>query len=211
MDIEYRQMKQLIGGDQGMLSGNEIVLWRCGVGKVNAAIGTMELIAQHHPDCIISTGLAGGIDNSLQVMDVVAGARMVYHDVDCGSNWECGQVMGMPTFFNSDENLLRHALSLDGVDGMRVVGGLMCTGDQFITSREGQAAIKEKFPEGLACEMESTAIAHTCHLKQIPFLAVRVISDTPGNTDNHQNQWDSFLANMGEHSFRFVKHFLEHL
>ena len=59
--------------------------------------------------------------------------------------------------------------------------------------------------------MESTAIAHTCHLKQIPFLAVRVISDTPGNTDNHQNQWDSFLANMGEHSFRFVKHFLEHL
>ncbi len=212
MDIEYRKMCDVLGGkSQGVLGGNEIILWQCGVGKVNAAIGTMELIIQHHPDCIISTGLAGGIDNSLHVMDVVAGARMVYHDVDCGSNFERGQMMGMPTYFYSDEALLRQALGLDGVDGMHVVGGLMCTGDQFITSREGQAAIKANFPEGLACEMESAAIAHVCHIKKIPFLAVRVISDTPGNTDNHQAQWDTFLANMGEHSFHFVEKFLERL
>ena len=119
--------------------------------------------------------------------------------------------MGMPTFFDADPHLLSVALSLDGIEGMRVHGGLMCTGDQFITSREEQAAIKRNFPEGLACEMESTAIAHTCFLKKIPFLAVRIISDTPGNTDDHQSQWDTFLANMGEHSFKFVKSFLEKL
>lgn len=221
MDIEYRKMCDVLGGKpQGTIGANEIILWQCGVGKVNAAVGTMELIQQHHPDCIISTGLAGGIDSSLHVMDIVASTRLVYHDVDCGSNWERGQMMGMPTFFDADPQLLQKALSLDGVDGMRVVGGLMCTGDQFITSREGQAAIKRNFPEGLACEMESTAIAHTCFLSRrtqgtdstgIPFLAVRVISDTPGNTDNHQQQWEDFLASMGEHSFHFVKKFLEKL
>lgn len=210
MDIEYRKMMDVLGGKpQGMLAGNEIVLWQCGVGKVNAAIGTMELIIQHHPDCIISTGLAGGIDGSLHVMDVVAGAEMVYHDVDCGSNFEYGQMMGMPVRYKSDPTLLQKALALDGKDGMRVVGGLMCTGDQFITSREGQAAIKAHFPDGLACEMESTAIAHTCYIKKVPFLALRVISDTPGNTDDHQQQWEDFLASMGEHSFHFVKRYLE--
>lgn len=212
MDIEYRKMCDALGGQsQGTVGGNEVVLWQCGVGKVNAAIGTMDLIQQHRPDCIVSTGLAGGIDDSLRVMDIVAGTRMVYHDVDCGSNYERGQMMGMPLYYESDPRLLRVALGLDGTDGLRVRGGLMCTGDQFITSREGQAAIKRNFPEGLACEMESTAIAHTCHLKGIPFLAVRVISDTPGNTDDHQAQWDTFLANMGEQSFLFVKRFLEQL
>lgn len=212
MDIEYRKMCDVLGGkSRGELAGNEIILWQCGVGKVNAAIGTMELIAQHHPDCIISTGLAGGIDDTLKVMDVVAGTRMVYHDVDCGANFERGQMMGMPTYYDADPRLIAAALKLDGKDGLSVRGGLMCTGDQFITSREGQAAIKRNFPEGLACEMESTAIAQTCHVKDIPFMAVRVISDTPGNTDDHQQQWDTFLANMGDHSFRFVKLLLESL
>ena len=68
--------------------------------------------------------------------------------------------------------------------------------------------IKSKFPEGLACEMESAAIAHTCYMMQIPFMSIRVISDTPGNTDNHQMQWDEFLASMSDRSFQFVRQFL---
>ena len=43
MDIEYRQMHDAIGGDSGRLGNNEIVLWQCGIGKVNAAVGTMRL------------------------------------------------------------------------------------------------------------------------------------------------------------------------
>ena len=212
MDIEYQKMCDALGGkSQGSINGNDVILWQCGIGKVNAAIGAMNLIDQYHPDYIISTGLAGGIDTSLKVMDIVVGSSMVYHDVDCGDNWERGQLMGMPTLFHSDPHLVNAALMLNGVGGMRIREGLMCTGDQFITSHEGQAAIKRNFPEGLACEMESTAIAHTCYLKGIPFLSIRVISDTPGNTDNHQVQWETFLASMGEQSFQFVKYLLEQL
>ena len=75
MDIEYRQMRDAIGGETGRLGNNDIVLWRCGVGKVNAAVGTMRLIQQHHPDAIISTGLAGGIDPQIHVMDVLAASQ----------------------------------------------------------------------------------------------------------------------------------------
>ena len=215
MDVEYRQMHDAIGGDQGRLGGNDVVLWQCGIGKVNAAVGTMKLIAGHHPDAIISTGLAGGIDPLLDVMDVLAATQCVYHDVDCGSSLDCvrGQVQGLPPRFDADQHLLDHALEVAQAmtDGTKVRTGLICTGDQFITDRERQNTIKRNFPDGLACDMESAAIAQTCHLQGVPFLSLRVISDTPGRTDNHQQQWEDFLASMCDRSFQFVKNYLESL
>lgn len=213
MDIEYRQMRDALGGDTGRLGNNEIVLWQCGIGKVNAAVGTMRLVAQHHPDAIISTGLAGGIDVKMQVMDVLAASQSVYHDVDCGVGLGCqlGQVQGLPERFDADKRLLAHAedVTLEGDE--RLMTGLICTGDQFITDRQRLDVIKGNFPDGLACDMESAAIAQTCHLLGVPFLSLRVISDTPGRTDNHQQQWEDFLASMCDRSFHFVKRYLETL
>lgn len=212
MDIEYRKMCEVLGGNsQGRINGNEVVLWQCGIGKVNAAIGTMRLIAQHYPDCIISTGLAGGIDNCLHVMDVVIGSQTAYHDVWCGEGNELGQVQGLPTRFDADKQLLQCAQAASELGKYPTVTGLICTGDQFITNKASLAEIKSHFPDALACEMESAAIAHTCYLQQVPFLSIRVVSDTPGNTDNHQQQWTDFLASMSDQSFHFVKNFLEQL
>lgn len=207
MDIEYRKLCEALGGkSEGMLAGNEVVLWQCGIGKVNAAVGTLRLIQEHHPDVILSTGLAGGIDKRLSVMDVVVGSQAVYHDVWCGMGNEYGQVQGLPARFDADARLLKVARAT--ADGPYVKEGMLCTGDQFITDKEALSVIKSKFPEGLACEMESAAIAHACYMMQIPFMSIRVISDTPGNTDNHQMQWDEFLASMSDRSFQFVRQFL---
>lgn len=212
MDIEYRKMLDVLGGEpEGRMGRNEVVLWQCGIGKVNAAVGTMSLIQQHHPDCILSTGLAGGIDTKLQVMDVVVGSQTAYHDVYCGMGNEPGQVQGLPLKFDADPGMLRVASEVGQDGNLRVHYGLMCTGDQFITDRTRQAAIKAMYPDGLACEMESAAIAQTCYLQKVPFLSIRVISDTPGNTDDHQQQWDDFLNSMTDKSFRFVRSFLEHI
>lgn len=214
MDIEYRQMHDALGGDSGRLGNNEIILWQCGIGKVNAAVGTMRLIQEHHPDAIISTGLAGGIDPLMKVMDVMAATQAVYHDVDCGgisdgSVCPIGQVQGLPARYDADQHLIDTALKVSRVDGERLVTGLICTGDQFITDRERQNTIKRHFPDGLACDMESAAIAQTCYLMEVPFMSLRVISDTPGRTDDHQMQWTDFLAAMCDRSFHFVKKFLE--
>ena len=211
MDIEYRQMRGALGGDTGKLGTNQIQLWQCGIGKVNAAIGTMRLVEEFHPDAIISTGLAGGIDTQLEVMDVVAGAQTVYHDVWCGMGCELGQVQGQPTRFEADRYLLKATQNVLCEPGERLLSGLICTGDQFITDHEKQQAIKKNFPDGLACDMESAAIAHTCHLLEVPFLSLRVISDTPGRTPDHQLQWDTFLSTMCDRSFRFVHRYLEAL
>ena len=212
MDIEYRQMRDAIGGDTGRLGNNDIVLWQCGIGKVNAAVGTMRLVEQHHPDAIVSTGLAGGIDPQMDVMDVLAATQCVYHDVDCGGlGSQRGQVQGLPARFDADPKLLSHTQSVPLAEKERLMTGLICTGDQFITDRERQSEIKSNFPDGLACDMESAAIAHTCYLLKVPFLSLRVISDTPGRTDNHQMQWEDFLASMCDRSFHFVKKFLETL
>lgn len=207
MDIEYRKLCEALGGSsEGTLAGNEVVLWQCGIGKVNAAVGTLRLIQEHHPDVIISTGLAGGIDNCLNVMDVVVGSQTVYHDVWCGMGNVHGQVQGFPARFDADACLLKVARETG--DGTHVKEGLICTGDQFITDKAALSVIKKNFPEGLACEMESAAIAHTCYMLKVPFMSIRVISDTPGNTDNHQMQWDEFLASMSDRSFQFVRQFL---
>ena len=205
-------MLDVLGGKpQGRIGLNDVVLWQCGIGKVNAAIGTAQLVQEHHPDCILSTGLAGGIDNCLGVMDVVVGSQTVYHDVWCGMGNEYGQIQGMPVRFDAHPMLLRCAHDIAADNTMQVKEGLICTGDQFITDRDALSRIKSRFPDGLACEMESAAIAQSCRILGIPFMSIRVISDTPGNTENHQQQWDEFLASMGERSFLFMKQYLDSL
>ena len=110
MESEHRRLVACLEGAQevrkgiytyvcGKLGDNEAILTRCGIGKVNAAVGAAELVRFFAPDCIVSTGVAGGIDASLRVMDVVAASEVVYHDVWCGMGNAYGQVQGLPPRF----------------------------------------------------------------------------------------------------------------
>ena len=124
MDSEHRRLVERLqdkntSGDgsfryvEGTLGGNHLILTQCGIGKVSAAVGASELIRRFSPDCIVSTGVAGGIDACLKVTDVVASQRLVYHDVWCGDGNEYGQVQGFPASYEGCPSLLRHALSLN--------------------------------------------------------------------------------------------------
>ena len=200
MDIEYRKMCEVLGGNsQGRINGNEVVLWQCGIGKVNAAIGTMRLIAQRHPDCIISTGLAGGIDNCLHVMDVVIGSQTAYHDVWCGGESPLGMVEGFPQRFSAHPALLEAALGC--APGLR--SGLIITGDQFYLDEREDRRQKLLYPDALAVDMESAAIAHVCHIFDVPFLSFRIISDS--HDDGHQlKNYTDFWQSMAERSFGVI-------
>ena len=193
---------------RGNMGKHDVMVMQCGIGKVNAAMGALTLVNAFLPDYIINSGVAGGADKSVSVMDVVAGERVAYHDVWCGMGNAYGQVQGMPERFDAHPVLLQCVEGIADRETMQVKQGLICTGDQFITDREALSRIKNRFPDGLACEMESAAIAQSCHIYGIPFMSIRVISDTPGNTDNHQQQWDEFLASMGERSFLFMQQYL---
>ncbi len=225
MDSEHRQLAGRLSekkesGEgrfryvEGLLGQNDVILTQCGIGKVNAAVGAAELIRHHRPDCIVSTGVAGGIDTCLRVGDVVASDRLVYHDVYCGNDGTSyGQVQGMPLYYEASTPLLQHALSLNDGAGLesRIHGGLICTGDRFVEAAAELADIKSHFPEGLAVDMESAAIAQTCFIYGVPFLSFRIISDTPGAHDDNFSQYRDFWATMAERSFRTTWAFLEGL
>ena len=100
MTSEFEQLAVLLEGAAkcshngidyltGHVGDNEIILRQCGIGKVNAALGTAELIRTFSPDAMVSTGVAGGIDCCLGVMDVVVSTSIVYHDVWCGMGCLC--------------------------------------------------------------------------------------------------------------------------
>jgi adenosylhomocysteine nucleosidase len=216
MSVEYRQVAAMLqdaetvkSGPQeflvGTLGESKVVLLQCGIGKTNAATGVTNLIMTFHPDCVISTGVAGGIDTRLDVMDVVIGKEVCYHDVYCGDDCDPGQVQGLPRLFKGDERLVELASTLK--TDVHIVSGLICSGDQFITNRDELDVIKGKYPQGLAVDMESGAIAQVCHLWSIPFLSFRIISDTPG-VKAHFKQYLNFWDTMADKSFAVTKEFL---
>ncbi|WP_415955362.1 5'-methylthioadenosine/adenosylhomocysteine nucleosidase [Phocaeicola coprophilus] len=193
---------------EGTIKNNTIILMQCGIGKVNAAAGAVEMIRNFAPDCIISTGVAGGIDSCLNVMDVVVSSRIVYHDVWCGEGNAYGQIQGLPLYFTGNETLYQCTISLDTETAIH--GGLICSGDKFITDRQELETIKANFPEGLAVDMESASIAQVCHLYEVPFISFRIISDTPG-AEKHLEQYKNFWGEMADRSFHVTEAFLKAL
>ena len=71
-------------------------------------------------------------------------------------------------------------------------------------------SIKARFPEGLAVDMESGALAQVCYLYEIPFLSFRIISDTPG-ADEHFSQYNNFWSDMADKSFGVTKSLLNEI
>ena len=219
MSVEYKQIASILTdtttekkGPHEFLVGNlgdkRIVLLQCGIGKVNAASGVTNMIINYKPDGIVSTGVAGGIDACLKVMDVVVSTQTCYHDVSCGDDVDPGQVQGLPRFFDSSKEMVETAKALQ--TDIRIVPGLICTGDQFITNREQLNVIKAAYPEGLAVDMESAAIAQVCHLYEVPFASFRIISDTPG-AESHFETYLNFWQTMADKSFSVTRLFLNSL
>ena len=74
MEKELHQLKQLF-------EGSDVMVQKCGIGKVNAALGAQKMINEFHPDVIISSGCAGGNGDDVEIQDVVVSSQLVYHDV----------------------------------------------------------------------------------------------------------------------------------
>lgn len=191
---------------QGAVDANQVVVMQCGIGKVNAATGVTTLINHFHPHRLINTGVAGGADKQVSVMDVVVGSQVAYHDVWCGPGCAWGQVQGLPLYYDADPDLIRCL-----PDGDNIKVGLICTGDQFIDSIDKVQHIKSNFPQALAVDMESAAMAQVCHLRGVGFMSLRVISDSPGASHNNAQQYVDFWADAPQHTLQVVHTLLRNL
>ena len=204
MDKELRQLQQLF-------DDAHVRVEKCGIGKVNAALGAQRMINEFQPDVIISSGCAGGNGDDVNVQDVVVSTELAYHDVYCGTaidnSTQYGQVQGLPARFQADKRLLDCARQLHPSDAMKIIPGLIVTGDWFVDSREKMRDIISHFPEAKAVDMESCAIAQTCFINKVPFISFRVISDIPLR-DTDASQYHDFWNTVADHSFQVTKNFV---
>lgn len=184
----------------GDLGNHSVVVMKSGIGKVNAALATLSLIKNFAPDLVINTGVAGGTGSDAKIADVVVGRQIAYHDVWCGPGTIEGQAARCPKFFTSDEKVL----ALPCLDAPHIHKGLIASGDIFVSKPDDITRIKALYPEVKAVDMESAAIAHVCHLTATPFFCIRVVSDTPGETDNAA-QYDEFWENAPRQTFNILK------
>lgn len=186
----------------GRIGRHEIIAAECGIGKVNAAIGALTLIDCFHPDLVINSGVAGGT-GSASILDVVVADRIAYHDVWCGPGTQPGHAAGCPPCFTCP-------LPDDIFTGLGVKRGLVASGDIFVSRPEEVSRILSVWPDAIAVDMESAAIAHVCHVKNVPFVCIRVISDTPGSSDNI-SQYENFWSDAPEHTFAVLTAILDRI
>ena len=196
----------------GNLAGIDCVVVMCGVGKVNAAVCTQILVDRFQVTHLINTGVAGSLNNEINIGDIVISEKAVYHDMDAVNfGYAYGEIPSMGVKeFKADP-----ALALAAEEAVRkaapqisVFRGTVATGDQFIREKEKKTWIRETF--GADCtEMEGTAIAHTAWLNDIPFVIVRAISDKAD--ESVSVSYDEFESRAAEHCARMIMNMLERM
>ncbi|WP_369022123.1 5'-methylthioadenosine/adenosylhomocysteine nucleosidase [Ligilactobacillus salivarius] len=192
----------------GTINGKEVVLTRSGIGKVQAGVTTGLLIANYKVDAVINSGSAGGIGEGLRVGDVVLSTGAAYHDADATAfGYKPGQLPQQPQIYTADKDLLEAISKAAKESNLVAREGLIVTGDQFVSSNEKIAAIKEIYPEALSCEMEGAAIAQVAYQFSVPFLIIRAMSDV-GDEDAGQS-FDEFIIEAGKKSANMILNFLK--
>ena len=194
---------------QGHIGDHNVVLSKCGIGKVNSALNTYLAIRTFNPDLVINSGVAGGADLSAPIGTVMAADAVGYHDVWCGPGTVYGQEDGCPPLFEPYPAGMEAIESLkQEFEGLQT--GMVASGDIFISKPEEIRRIKELYPQAKACDMESASIAQTCYANGVPFMIVRVVSDMPGSGDN-LSQYQNFWSEAPAKTFNIVSALLEKL
>ena len=164
---------------EGSLEGCPVVVVQCGVGKVNAALCVQLLCDLFCVTHVVNTGVAGSLSAELDIGDFVISKDAMYHDFTVAPlGYPVGQVPGMDVCaFPADDMLLQKAyLAADRVNPGHAHIGRVASGDQFVADKETKARIVSD-TGALCTEMEGAAIAHAAWRNQIPFVAIRAISD----------------------------------
>ena len=197
---------------EGSLGGTRVVIVKCGMGKVNAGICAQTLIDRFGCTRILNTGVAGSLDNRIDIGDIVVSTDAVQHDFDVEAiGFQKGEIPYTGLYaFPADEAL--HAAAVEAVrkaaPEVQVFEGRVCSGDQFISTTKQKETILSHFG-GLCCEMEGAAIAQVCCLNDTPYVAIRAISDKEG--DSQAVDFQTFAAAAAANCARIVRYMVEHL
>ena len=186
----------------GKINKKNVVLVKCGVGKVNSARVTQILTDRFNLEYIINTGSAGGLNNDLAIGDIVVGSELVQHDFNTMAfGDERGYISGTGKFFKSDKKLINKCKNIE-LENLKIHIGNIASGDIFCT----EVNMKEKIRITFECdcvEMEGASIAQVCFLNKMPFVVIRAISDIPNERNNID--FEKFIKFASKNCAKFVE------
>lgn len=218
MQKETEQLKELVENKKiseksgiefvsGTIGRKDVIVATCFPGKVNAALCTQVMIDFFDVDEIINIGVAGSLDNDLDIGDVAIGTKCLQTDVDTTAIGDSiGFISGIcKTELECDEDIKNKLIKSAALSGIKYKTGKISCSDRFVASRAEKDGILKNF-DCIACEMESGAIAHVCYVNSVPFAVVRSISDKAD--ESAHMDYPSFVKIACKNSTEIIKNYL---
>lgn len=197
---------------KGILGGQQVVVVRSGIGKVNAGICTQILADVFQVNAVINTGIAGSLKAEINIGDIVLSTDTMQHDVDAREfGYEIGQVPRMDTrTFSADDRLRETALQVCRKVNpeIQVFEGRVASGDQFVADKETKEKIIAN-TQAYCTEMEGAAIGQAAYLNGIPYLVIRAISDKAD--DSAHMDYPAFEKEAIRHTVNLVENMMKAL
>lgn len=192
----------------GVVGNKTVVLAKCGVGMVNATVCARAMIDHFEVDAVINTGIAGSLDASINIGDIVVATEAVNHIMDVTNlGYAPGQTPDVDTLaFPCNPALSKDVLAAAKKVGVRTHTGRVASGDRFIREETEKRRIVETF-DAKCCEMEGAAIAQACYLSGTPCAIVRAISDKADGSSSMD--YPLFEAQAARQSAALVLRMLE--
>ena len=219
MDVEVESLLALLDGKEmrivsgikftkGKLYGKDVVIAKCGCGKVNSALCCEAMILTYHPDLIINTGVSGSLTEKLGVCDIAIADDVCQHDFDTSP---IGDPYGMISDINlikipADKKARNLLAEITEETGINYMTGTIASGDIFVSKAETKKAITSYFG-AISCEMEGGSIGHVCYLNETPFAVLRAISDNAN--DDSPMDFPTFVKKAAEQSIEILCKFIQ--
>jgi len=204
-EIEYANNKYY----KAVYNNQELIIAYSKIGKVNSALTAATMIEKFEIDVMLFSGVAGAINENLKIGDLIIATKLAQHDLDITAfGHPYGYVPESKVFVESDERLNKIAKDVAKSLDVKLLEGIIATGDQFIANPEKKEWIRKTFNAD-ALEMEGASVGFVCDALGIPFFILRAISDSADMDAGFD--FDKFLEGSAKNSAKFLMKMVEEL
>ena len=180
----------------------DVVIAYSKIGKVFSTLTASTMIQKFGCDTLLFSGVAGGVNPDLKIGDLIVANKLSQHDLDITAfGHPHGFVPGGSVYVNTDEKLKNIALAVAEQSGVKIIEGIIATGDQFVCDETRKSFIENTFKAD-ALEMEGASVAVVCDALNVPCLILRAISDTADM--DAEFSFEEFLETSAKNSANFL-------
>ena len=190
---------------EGTLYGRKAVVAESGVGKVMAAAGTAIMLTRWPVRELLNIGIAGGLVEGMQPLDLVLSQSLVQADFDSSA---VDGPEGLGIAAPADPQMVERARKAAERLHIPTYTGLIASQDLFLARPDDIKRLLERFPETRAAEMEGAAVASVAQAFGVPCLVVRAISDVVQHPQSHLDFW-KFRELAAAQAGRFLQAYLQ--